>query len=143
MSTENHKSLVQRIAGEIWNEGNLHVADEVMSADAHYHGPHMPNGIGGREDWKNAIKMYRGAFPDSHVVYEEMLVAGDRIVGRWSATGTHTGDLSGLSPTNQRIQISGITIYKISGGLIIEAWEQLDLLGMWEQIDVFQRPGPH
>ena len=103
----------------------------------------MPNGIGGREYWKNAIKMYRGAFPDSHVVYQEMLVAGDRIVGRWSAIGTHTGDLPGLSPANKRIQISGITIYKISGSLIVEAWEQLDLLGMWEQIDVSQRPGPH
>jgi len=141
MPADKDVSLVRRIADEIWNQGKLDVIEEIMAADARYHGPHMPGGSGGRDDWRKAIAMYRGAFPDSHVTFEEFLVSGDRIVGRWRATGTHTGSLPSLQPTGKPIAITGITIYRLSGSQIQEAWEQLDLLGMWRQLGVFQGPG--
>jgi len=135
------EALIERIATEIWNRGRLEVCDEVMSQDATYHGPHMPGGKGAREDWKRAIEMYRGAFPDSHVVYEEITVCGDRVIGRWTATATHTGPMPGLPPTGRESSISGITIYRIANGQIVQAWEELDLLGMWHQLGVFVPPG--
>jgi predicted ester cyclase len=141
MSVEANKALIARIADEIWNRGDLAVVDDVMASGARYHGPHMPGGSGGREDWRNAIALYRGAFPDSHVTFEELLVSGDRIVGRWSATGTHRGTLPGMAPTGKRIAITGITIYHIVEGRIVEAWEELDLLGMWQQLGVVRMPG--
>jgi len=141
MSVEENKALVLRIAEDIWNQGNLAAVEDVMASDASYHGPHMPGGSGGRDDWRDAIAMYRGAFPDSHVTFEDLLVSGDRIVGRWRATGTHTGALRGIGPTGKRIAISGITIYRFADGQIEEAWEELDLLGMWQQLGVVRRPG--
>ncbi|MEJ2077274.1 MAG: ester cyclase [Acidobacteriota bacterium] len=134
-------ALISRIADEIWNRGNLDVVDEVMAADAAYHGPHMPGGQGDRESWRRAIAMYRGAFPDSHVTYEDMIDCGDTLVGRWTATGTQTGPMPGVEPTGKPLAISGITIYRIVDGKIIEAWEQLDLLGMWQQLGVVTLPG--
>ena len=112
-----------------------------MAADAPYHGPHMPNGLGDRESWRQAIAGYRGAFPDSHVTFDELIVSGDTVVGRWKATGTHTGPLPGLPPTGKPIALGGITIYRIADGKIIEAWEQLDMLGMWQQLGVVSLPG--
>ena len=141
MSEEEKKALVSRIAADIWNRGDLEVVDEVMAADAPYHGPHMPNGLGDRESWRQAIAGYRGAFPDSHVTFDELIVSGDTVVGRWKATGTHTGPLPGLPPTGKPIALGGITIYRIADGKIIEAWEQLDMLGMWQQLGVVSLPG--
>jgi steroid delta-isomerase-like uncharacterized protein len=141
MNSEDHKALIARIADDIWNRGDLAAVDEVMSPNGRYHGPHMPNGIGDRESWRRAIGMYRGAFPDSHVTFEELIVSGDTVVGRWSATGTHTGQLAGVAPTGKRIAIGGITIYRIEAGKIVEAWEQLDMLGMWQQLGVVSLPG--
>jgi len=141
MSTEEDKALIARIADEIWNQGNLAVVADIMAPDARYHGPHMPGGCGGRDEWQSAIEMYRGAVPDAHVKFEELLVCSDKIVGRWKATGTHTGELPGVEPTGKRIAISGITMYRMGNGKIVEAWEQLDLLGMWQQLGVFRRPG--
>ena len=141
MSAEEHKALVIRIAEDVWNQGNLAAVDELMAAGARYHGPHMPNGSGGRDDWRNAIAMYRNAFPDAHVTYDELIVTADGIVGRWRATGTHKGELPGVLSTGRQIAISGITIYRIANGKIIEAWEQLDLLGMWQQLGIFTGPG--
>jgi len=137
---ESYKNLIFRIADDIWNRGQLTVIDEVMSPHGKYHGPHMPNGLGNRETWKRAIGMYRSAFPDAHVTFEELITSGDTVVGRWTATGTHTGDLPGVSPTGKPITIGGITIYRFSGGKVIEAWEQLDMLGMWQQLGVLALP---
>jgi len=85
--------------------------------------------------------MYRNAFPDAHVTYDELIVTANGIVGRWSATGTHKGELPGVLSTGRQIAISGITIYRIADGKIIEAWEQLDLFGMWRQLGVFTGHG--
>ncbi len=141
MSEEN-KAVVSRIATDIWNRGDLDVASEVMLANAQYHGPHMPNGSGDRESWRQAIAMYRSAFPDSHVTFDELIGCGDTVIGRWSATATHTGELPGVATTGKRIAIGGITIYRFSDGRICEAWEQLDMLGMWQQLGVVSLPGP-
>lgn len=141
MGLEENKALVSRVADDIWNRGDLAAVDEVMAADARYHGPHMPDGVGGRDDWRQAIGTYRAAFPDSHVTFEEMIATGDTVVGRWHASGTHRGGLPGIAPTRKRIAIDGITIYRIGGGRIVEAWEQLDLLGMWQQLGVVAVPG--
>ena len=138
---ENRKRLISRIANDIWNHGRLGVVDEVMSADGKYHGPHMPRGVGNRDTWKQAIGMYRGAFPDAHVTFEEVIPGADTVVGRWTATGTHTGELPGIPPTGKPIRIGGITIYRFRGGKIVEAWEQLDMLGMWQQLGVVALPG--
>jgi steroid delta-isomerase-like uncharacterized protein len=135
-----HEPLIRRIADDIWNRGDLAVVDEVMSPDARYHGPHMPNGTGGREDWRRAIAMYRAAMSDAHVVFEELIACGETIVGRWSATGTHTGDLPGVAATGKQIGITGISIYRLREGRIVEVWEELDLLGMWQQLGVVSLP---
>ena len=141
MTTAGNSELVARIAHDIWTQGNLAVVDEVMVEGASYHGPHMPGGLGDRESWRRAISMHRGAFPDSKVTFAELIVSGDTVVGRWSATGTHKGPLPGVEPTGKRIAIGGITIYRIAGGKIVEAWEQLDMLGMWQQLGMVSLPG--
>ncbi len=143
MSTEHDKAVIARVADEVWNRGNLDVIDEIAAPETRYHGPHMPGGSGSRGDWRTAIARYRSAFPDSHVVFDELLACGDRIIGRWRATGTQTGPLPGLEPTGMPIAISGITIYRMTDGRIVEAWEQLDLLGMWQQLGMFPKPGAH
>ena len=131
MNNKNKSSLISRIADEMWNKGKIEVGDEIMEADAKYHGPHMPGGIGSREDWKQAVGIYRAAFPDSNVKYEDLIETNDIVIGRWSA------------PTGKPISLSGITIYKFKGDKVSEAWEELDMLGMWKQLELIKLPGAH
>jgi predicted ester cyclase len=49
--------------------------------------------------------------------------------------------MPGVAPTGKRIAIGGISIYRIAEGKIVEAWEQLDLLGMWQQLGLVDLPG--
>ncbi len=143
MSKIDKVKMISRIADEMWNKGMIDIADDIMHIDAKYYGPHMPNGVGGMEDWKRAVRMYLTAFPDSHVTYEDLIDTAGTVIGRWSATGTNTGNLAGLPPSGKAINISGITIYKFKGNKIFAAWEQLDMLGMWQQLGIIKLPHSH
>ena len=136
MSAEENKVVSRRVAQEIFNGGNLDLANELYDPDYVLHDPSLPEDLHGPEGIKQYAAMSLGAFPDARVTVEDQVAEGDKVVSRWTATGTHTGDLMGMSPTGRRIEISGITINRFSGGKIAEDWYQSDDLGMMQQLGV-------
>ncbi len=133
MSAEANKAIVNRIWEEVVNEGNLNIADELFATSYVYHGPGGRE-IKGPEGFKQFIAMRRTAFPDFHVAVEDMVAEGDRVVSRWTAAGTHKGDLMGIAPTERRGTMTGITITRIVDGKVVEDWENLDQLGILRQL---------
>ena len=136
MSAEENKAVSRRVAQEIFNGGNLDLADELYAPDYVLHDPSLPEDLHGPEGIKQYAAMSLGASPDARVTVEDQVAEGDKVVSRWTATGTHTGDLMGMSPTGRRIEISGITINRFSGGKIAEDWYQSEDLGMMQQLGV-------
>jgi steroid delta-isomerase-like uncharacterized protein len=136
VSAEENKAVSRRVAQEIFNGGNLDLADELYAPDYVLHDPSLPEDLHGPEGIKQYAAMSLGASPDARVTVEDQVAEGDKVVSRWTATGTHTGDLMGMSPTGRRIEISGITINRFSGGKIAEGWYQSDDLGMMQQLGV-------
>ncbi len=65
----------------------------------------------------------------------------DKVTTRWSARGTHQGDLMGVGPTGNQVQITGITISRIEDGKIAEDWINYDAMGMMQQIGAIPSPG--
>ena len=136
MSAQENKAVSRRVAQEIFNGGNLDLADELYAPDYVLHDPSLPEALHGPEGIKQYAAMSLGAFPDAHVTVEDQIAEGDKVVSRWTATGTHTGDFMGIPPTGRSIEISGITINRFSGGKIAEDWYQSDDLGMMQQLGV-------
>jgi predicted ester cyclase len=89
MSTEDHKADVRRLTEEVWNQGNSALRDEVVAP--YYVGRHPSLTIQGPEGLRQFVSQYRSAFPDIHFTIEDMLAVGDKVVVRWSVTGTHEG----------------------------------------------------
>ena len=85
--------------------------------------------------------MYRSAFPDAHFTIEDQIVEGDKVVTRYTATGTQKGELMGIPPTERRVTVTGINITRLDGGKIVEGWTNFDALGMLQQLDVIRAPG--
>ncbi len=133
MSAEN-KALVRRALEEIWNKGNLAVVDELTAANHVAHDPANPNAGRGPQAEKQLVTMYRTALPDLHMTIDEMLADGDKVVTRWTARGTHKGDLMGIAPTGKQVTITGISIDRIEGGKAAESWTNWDTLGMMQQL---------
>jgi steroid delta-isomerase-like uncharacterized protein len=129
--SEENKALVRR-AWEGVSAGNLDVFDEVYAADCIIHEP--DEDVRGIEGLKQFVSTFLEAFPDLRITVEDEIAEGDKVVTRWRVQGTHQGELRGIAPTGNRVNVSGITIHRIEGDKIVEEWESPDYLGMLQQI---------
>jgi steroid delta-isomerase-like uncharacterized protein len=136
MSAEENKALARRVLEEMFNKGNLDVADELLVPDYVDHDPAMPEDIHGPEGFKQYVSGYRSAFSDLHVEIEDQIAEGDKVVTRWTGTGTHDGELAGIPPTGKRVTLPGMEIVRISGGKLVEGWEGYDSMNLMQQLGV-------
>ena len=65
---------------------------------------------------------------------DDQIAEGDRVVSRWTGTGTHQGEFMGVPATGNKVTVTGIGIDRIEGGKIVEHWEQFDAMGMMQQL---------
>ena len=136
MSAEENKALARRVIEEMFNGGNLGVADELLAPDYVDHDPAMPEDVRGPEGFKEYVRAYRSAFSDIHIRIEEQIAEGDKVVTRWTGTGTHDGDLAGIAPTGNRVTLPGMEIVRISEGKLVEGWEGYDSMNLMQQLGV-------
>jgi steroid delta-isomerase-like uncharacterized protein len=141
VSVEANKALARRWFEDLFNAGNLEVADEVIAPDHVNHDPTLPDIPTGPEGQKQIVNLYRGAFTNAHLSVEDQLAEGDMVVTRWTGSGTHQGEFMGVAPTGNQVTITGITINRISDGKIVESWSNYDALGMMQQIGAVPEPG--
>jgi steroid delta-isomerase-like uncharacterized protein len=83
---------------------------------------------------KGFISAFQTGFPDALYVVEDTIVSGDKVVMRWSCTGTHEGKFLGIDPTGQSIEITGITIFQFNKGKISRLWNNWDTFGLIQQL---------
>ena len=134
-----NEAIAHRYFEEIFNQGKLDVAEEIV-ANTHINHDRVNEvqGIGGV---KELAAKYRTAFPDLHLATEDTISQGDKVVVRWSWSGTHKGDLAGLAPTGKQTGGTGITVFRVADGKIAESWVNWDTLGMLEKLGVVQQAG--
>ena len=136
MSDQN-KALARRNVEEIWNQGNLSVIDELVAPNATFHDPAVPGGkFTGPEGFRQFVQIYRGAFPDVRLTIEDLIAEGDKVVSRWTATGTQKGELMGIAPSGKRVTVTGCNIDQYQNGKIVEGWASYDMLGLLQQLGV-------
>ena len=97
MSEEN-KAIARREV-EMFSTGDFSIADEIYSEDYVGHDPAKPEPIRGIEGAKEEAAGYRAAFPDLTLTIEQQVAEGEYVVTRWTARGTHEGELAGIAPT--------------------------------------------
>jgi steroid delta-isomerase-like uncharacterized protein len=137
MSEEN-KELVRRFVEEFWNQKNPSAADELMAPDVVIH---MPTGeVVDLDGLKGFAEMWRSSFPDWNSTFEELIAEGDRVAERWTARGTHQGELAGIPPTGKRVEVPGSVFYRIVEGKIVEFRGQLDMMSLMQQIGAVPTP---
>ena len=136
-----HRTLVQNFVEEVWNKGDFNATETYWAADYIDHNLAVPNQAAGGAGARQVFMAFKSAFPDLHFTIEDTLVEGDKIVWRWSSTGTNTGSMMGMPSTNKKATITGIEIYRIANGKIAERWGNFDQLGMLQQLGVVPMPG--
>lgn len=81
------------------------------------------------------------SFSDLTYAIEELVGEGDLVAARWTATGTHDGELGGIEPTGRTVEFPVFGMFRIDEGRIAYIWILPDRLAMLEQLDAIDRPG--
>ena len=139
MSIEENKAITHRFY-ENWNKGNMEGVYALFASDIVDHNP-GPGQAAGIEGLKQALDLFKNAFPDSQLKLEHLIAEGDKIVDHGTFRGTHTGEMVGIPPTGKPVSITFTNIYRIANGKIVEAWHIEDILGIMQQIGVMPMPG--
>lgn len=131
------KKLSRRVFEEVWNSKNTAAIDELMAADYVHHDPQSPKFSDGIDGYKQLVAHYLKAFPDAHFTIDQEIQEADIAVTRWTARGTHNGDLPTLPATGKSFSVTGITIARLKNGKFIESWNNWDALGLMQQLGSF------
>jgi len=124
--------VIQVVHSEIWSKGNIELIDDVF-ADSFV--GHFPAGtVHGREGVLDRVTAHRTAFPDWTEEVEDTIADGDRVVVRFTSRGTNLGEFLGKPPTRNHVEISEVSIFKLSDGRIVEQWVFPDMLSMQRQL---------
>ena len=134
--SEQNKAIVRRLFEELWNKGNLSVAEELYAPNYTHHDPSTPDFGRGPESERKRATHYRTAFPDLKLTIEDIIAEGETVMARWSCRGTHKGDLSGIAPTGKQFTISGVTIARLTNGKLAEGYVNWEALGLMQQLGV-------
>ena len=131
MDTARNKDLARRLYALI-NEGRVDQLVDLVSPDYTEHDP-LPGQGSGREGVLDRFSMITTALA-SHFAVEDLIAEGDRIVVRWTNTGTHVDDFAGIPATGRTFTIAGIDIYRVVDEQLCEHWHVIDQLGMLAQL---------
>ncbi len=137
--SEQNKQIVRRYR-ELHNQNRVELLGEVVADNLVSHNlmPGLPGGL------KSAQMVHQGvtaSFPDNFTRTEALISEGDLVVERWINTGTHSGAPFGGAPANgKKFSISGISIYRIKDGKIVEHWGEMDTASIMRQLGMMPMP---
>ena len=120
-----NENLALRYQNDIFQEGKLEVADKVLSPDFVIHNPDLPEELRkGAEGVKKYASALIAAVSDRNLVQDDVFAKGDKVLIRWSNSGTSIGPLLDHKPTGNRHVATGFDLFRISNGKIMELWQQ-------------------
>jgi len=136
---EANKAIIRRYR-QAHNQNDMAALDEIVAADIISHS-HLPNVPAGREGGKMVHQGSIAAFPDGKTTTDDLIAEGDKVVERFTLVGTHKGDFMGIPATGKPIKVTGMSIFRIANGKIVEHWGENDAMGLLMQLGVLPAPG--
>lgn len=138
LMSETNEKVIRRFIDEVINNGDFSVLDQLVQPNYVYRSPDQQ--LDGTEALEGLLAAYREAFPDMSVRIDDLVNGGDKVVISVTLTGTHEGDLMGIAPTGRPVNISGMILSRFQDGKIVEEYEILDMLAMFQQLGVVSLP---
>lgn len=93
--------------------------------------PNLPTN---KQGFKQFIYLLWKAFPDIRIIFEDIIIEGNKVVCRYYLTGTHNGDFGDLQSTGKKFKVNGMTEFSFSNAKIVERWNLVDMVSLKEQL---------
>ena len=136
MSVEENKAIAKRWNEELMNKGNLDIIDELGDVNYVNHSDDSD-----RAAFRQSIAESQASFSGGGITIEDTIAEGDKVAIRWTLRGTHTGAFMGVPATGKQVTFTGVSIYRIANGKIVEDWPNVDWLGLMQQLGAIPSMG--
>jgi predicted ester cyclase len=93
-----------------------------------------PNLPANKEGFRQFIYLLWKAFPDIRIMFDDIIIEGNKVVCRYNLTGTHKGEFMDLRPTDNQFRVNGMTIFSFRDSRCIERWNLVDMMSLMEQL---------
>ncbi len=137
---ERNKAIIQLAYAELFDQGKLSLAEELIAPDYidHVAPPGLTNR--GPEAMRQLVTLFHSAFPDVHHTVEELVAEGDTVAARVTWSGTHRGPFLGIAPTGRAVRQAQMHFIRFRNGQVVEHWAVRDDLGLMQQLGVIPAP---
>ena len=93
--------------------------------------PNLPTN---KEGFKQFIYLLWKAFPDIRIMFDDIIIEGNKVACRYNLTGTHKGEFMDLRPTDKQFRVNGMTVFSFRDTKVIERWNLVDMMSLMEQL---------
>ncbi len=131
--SERNVNLVERFYHDMWNKFDKSIFSDLLTDDLHFRGS-LGQEKNGHVEFGEYVDLIQRAFPDFHNHIDEIVSEGDRSFARLTYTGTHQGEVFGISPTQKRIEYAGAALFSIREERIASVWVLGDVYGLLQQL---------
>ncbi|MDY0813188.1 ester cyclase [Kitasatospora purpeofusca] len=119
---EANKALIRELTERAFNDGDLSAIGDRFAEDYVVHAPGLPPMPPGPDSFRQAVLLWRNAFPDVNVTVEDVAGDGDRVYARFTTRGTHQGRLFDIPPTGKPVTVHEMSCHRIVDGRVVESW---------------------
>jgi steroid delta-isomerase-like uncharacterized protein len=124
-----NKQVIRKLYNEGFNTGDVDLMKALVADD--FQGS---RGEKGPDEFVASIASLRKGFPDVRFTIEDLIAEEDRVAVRWRFEATHSGPFAGTPATGKAVTQTANVIYQLRDGRITRAWQQVDRLGLLQQI---------
>jgi predicted ester cyclase len=128
------REVVQRLAETFNNPQNRESSYFNFYDDSLTINGFPPNLPTNKEGFKQFIYLLWKAFPDIIITFEDIIIEGNKVAGRYNLAGTHKGEFMDLQPTNKQFKVNGMTVFSFRDAKVIERWNLVDMMSLMEQL---------
>jgi steroid delta-isomerase-like uncharacterized protein len=140
--SETDEAIIRCYYSDMFSMRKMDIAatDQYMVDDFVAHD--LPLALEGREDYNKFVSMFATSFSElNHIDVRDIFSSDDKVVTRWSCTGKHTAEFMGIPASNRLITLKVIDIFRLAEGKIADLWQEIDIMGILEQISTPPRGG--
>ena len=133
-SVEPLREVVRRLADTFNNPQNRESFYFDFYDDSLIFHDFPPNLPTNKEGFKQFINLLWKAFPDIKIIFEDVIIEGNKVACRYYLTGTHKGEFMDLRPTDKQFRVNGMTVFSFRDTKCIERWNLVDMMSLIEQL---------
>ena len=138
MNTNTARRLAETFV-QMLNTHDADLVDAFVATDYRNHNAFVDDG---REANRQFWSAFFTALPDLTATMEDLVISGDRVVGRFVYRGTHRGEFMGIPASGRPVEMRSIDIWRVADGLFVEHWDELNTLEFFQQLGALPQLAP-